>query len=123
MVEAIENTHPEAAIATLRAAGVVPLVAERLAGSAGSITGALHDVIVDEVSAFTDSGNPDVLPELQQHLALHVSELRRLLAGESPGRDPPNLNTACLLLRCTSLAQDVGNLIQSKRYRHGERRG
>ena len=85
MVEAIENTRPGAAIATLRAGGVVPLIAERLAESAGAIAGGLHDGIVDEVPAFTASGNPDVLPELQQHLALHVGELRRLLAGESPG--------------------------------------
>jgi len=63
----------------------VPPVAERLAGSAESITDELQAVIVDEVPAFTTSGNPDVLPELRQHLALHVDELRRLLTGAPPG--------------------------------------
>ena len=77
--------HSSAPIATLRTAGVVPLVAKRLEETAESIAGGLQDVIVDEVSAFTESGNPDVLPELRQHLALHVDELRRLLTGAPPG--------------------------------------
>ena len=63
----------------------MPLVSDRLLKGAESIAATLHEHIVEEVSAYTESGNPDVLPELQQHSALHIAELRRLLAGTPPG--------------------------------------
>ena len=85
MVKAIQSEQYSIPLSTLREAGVVPVVSDRLLKSADSIAAALQEHIVDEVSAYTESGNPDVLPELQQHLALHVVELRRLLAGTPPG--------------------------------------
>ena len=85
MVKAHMSESYSAPIETLREAGVVPHVAARLDESSESIAGKLRELIVEEVSAFTESGNPDVLPELQQHLALHTAELRRLLAGKPPG--------------------------------------
>jgi len=84
MVTAIQSGHYSIPLSTLREAGVVPVVSDKLLKSADSIAANLHEHIVDEVSAFTESGNPDVLPELQQHIALHIAELCRLLAGSLP---------------------------------------
>ena len=72
-------------IHTLRAAGVVPDVADVLARSADETVANLYDMVTGEVAAYSASGNPDVLPELKAHLADHTAEVRRLLAGEAPG--------------------------------------
>ena len=84
MVKAIQSEHYSIPLGTLREAGVVPAVSDRLLEGAEAIAVTLHEHIVEEVSAYTESGNPDVLPELQQHSALHITELCRLLAGKSP---------------------------------------
>jgi sugar diacid utilization regulator len=73
-----------AAIDALRASGVVPVVAGRLRENADAISQQLRKVVVQEISAFTATGNPDVLPELEQDLALHVKEICHLLAGRLP---------------------------------------
>ena len=41
--------------------------------------------IVREVPAYTGSGNPDVLPQLEAHLQAHIAEFGRLLGGARPG--------------------------------------
>ena len=81
MPQTLQSTHLAAAVDTLRAAGVVPGVAARLRASAESINGELRDSIVGEVPAFTQSGNPDVLPELDEHLGMHTDQVSRLLSG------------------------------------------
>jgi len=84
MVKAIQSEHYNIPLSTLREAGVVPAVSDTLLEGAEAIAVTLHEHIVEEVSAYTESGNPDVFPALQQHSALHITELCRLLAGESP---------------------------------------
>lgn len=74
-----------AAIDRLREAGVVPGIAGNLEAGATSIVRKLRETIVEQVPAFTDSGNPDVLPELERHLEAQVDEVRRLLGGDPPG--------------------------------------
>ena len=69
----------------LVAVGVVPAVQAPLVADAGRITAELRKAVLDEVPAFTDSGNPDVIPELEGHLEAHVREVCRLLGGGSAG--------------------------------------
>lgn len=84
MAESLNSTRITAVISTLREAGVVPGVAARLKKSAESINSELRGSVVREVPAFAQTGNPDVLPELEQHLALHTDEVCRLLSGLPP---------------------------------------
>ena len=69
----------------LRSAGVVPRVSERLERDSGDQLRALHTLISRSVPAHTESGNPDVLPELDAHLGAHLAEICRLLGGGKPG--------------------------------------
>jgi sugar diacid utilization regulator len=69
----------------LRAHGVVPAIATPLQQGAVAISAELHKKVIDEVDAFSSSGNPDLLPDLQQHLTELVTELCRLLNGSNPG--------------------------------------
>lgn len=73
------------ALAALAEAGVVPAIAAPLAGSAGAATERLGAEILEQIPAFSASGNPEVLPELAEHAALQVAEIRRLLSGGRPG--------------------------------------
>ena len=73
------------AVRRLEAAGVVPAVQAPLLADADRLTGELRHAVLAEAPAFTDSGNPDVIPELEQHLDAHVREACRLLGGGLPG--------------------------------------
>jgi len=65
--------------------GVVPAIAAPLEQEAEAITRDLRQRVIDEVDAFSSSANPDVLPELQQHLEELVVEVCRLLSASGPG--------------------------------------
>ncbi len=82
MPDSLNSTHITTAIDTLREAGVVPGVAGRLRKDAESINSELRDSVLREVPAFTQSGNPDVLPELDEHLAAHTGQACLLLSGQ-----------------------------------------
>ena len=69
----------------LVAAGVVPAVQAPLVADAGRIAAELKGAMLDEVPAFTDSGNPDVIPELERHIEAHIREVCRLLGGGLAG--------------------------------------
>jgi len=73
------------AVRRLEAAGVVPSVQAPLLAGADRIAAELRQAVLAEAPAFTDSGNPDVIPELEQHLDAHVREACRLLGGGLPG--------------------------------------
>lgn len=73
------------AVRRLAAAGVVPAVQAPLLADAARLAAELRDAVLAGVPAFTDSGNPDVIPELEQHLEAHVREACRLLGGGLPG--------------------------------------
>lgn len=79
------NLTPEAplrrALAALRDAGVVPRIGALLDASAGEVGRQLREAVVGEIAAFSESGNPDVLPDLERHAREHIAELRRLLGG------------------------------------------
>ena len=81
----LDTRQLRAAIDALASFGVVPAIAQPLQQHGDSIAQELRAAIVADVPAFTESGNPDVLPELLQHLEEHVAEVCRLLAGSSQG--------------------------------------
>jgi len=76
---------PNKGVDGLRALGVIPATGQRLQGDAGLSASRLGEAIVAEVPAYTQSGNPDILPELDAHLKLIIAEACRLLAGKRPG--------------------------------------
>jgi hypothetical protein len=81
-----ENSQAiEQSIAALRSHGVVPAIAPALRQGAGAMSADLLKRVIAEVEAFSSSANPDVLPELQQHLEQLVAEVCRLLDGTAAG--------------------------------------
>ena len=60
---------------------LVPAIGRHLDSKADLIVSELGDTVVAEIPAFSDSGNPDVLPELAQHARQHTDEILRLLRG------------------------------------------
>jgi hypothetical protein len=72
-------------VAALQAHGVVPAIAAALQQGAEAIARDLLKRVIDEVDAYSSSANPDVLPELQQHLEELVAEVCRLLSDSGPG--------------------------------------
>ena len=69
----------------LEEAGVVPAVQAPLLADAGRLIDELRQAVLDEVPAFSESGNPDVVPELEAHLEAHIREVCRLLGGGLAG--------------------------------------
>ena len=65
--------------------GVVPGIAAMLREDAEGFAARLEAVVIDEVPAYTETGNPEVLPELRRHLEAHIGKVCELLAGEAPG--------------------------------------
>lgn len=68
--------------------GIIPAAADPLERSMQKMSGMLRDAVLAEVPAFSNSGNPDVVPELARHAGEHIDEIRRLFAdGEAHGFD------------------------------------
>jgi len=84
MPESLIADQLNAAIVRLRSCGVVPAVAAALAPDAANMVAELRKIVVNEVPAFTESANPDLLPELKEHLAALVDEVIRLLRDTGP---------------------------------------
>ena len=79
----VEKGGIRRAVDALQRAGVGPGVASFLDPLA--VTRPLVDAVLAEVPAFTESGNPDVVPDLGDHLRDHLRDVRRVLGGEAPG--------------------------------------
>lgn len=73
------------AVGALRAQGVVPAVATALKQSSGPLGRELLARVLEEIDAFSTSANPDVLPELEQHLDELVGAVCALLGGADRG--------------------------------------
>jgi hypothetical protein len=71
----------EEALATLCKSPLLPLAVKFLKSRAGEINGELQSVILAEIPAFSESHNPDVLPDLASHGPDHTNELLRLLSA------------------------------------------
>jgi sugar diacid utilization regulator len=78
----ISEPNPVAsAVGALRAHGVVPGIVGALRDSRDTVLATLQQAVRAEVPAYSRSGNPEVLPELDAHLSEHIDEVIRLLGG------------------------------------------
>lgn len=84
-VAAFDDRRLRRALERLAGLGVIPDAAASLDVSARKAEEALRKTVLDEVSGFTESHNPHVLPELKEHLRSHVLELSRLFEGGAVG--------------------------------------
>src|SRR5258706_15376612 len=73
------------ALATLAEAAVIPQAAAVLERTMQNLDRALHDAVLAEIPAFTASGNPEIIPGLDQHISDHIREIRRLFDGHGVG--------------------------------------
>ena len=81
MVLAHEFGGLTTSLARLREQGVVPAAATPLADLQDALVAEMLTAVTGEVAAYEQSGNPDVLPELEAHLGDIVAKARGLLAG------------------------------------------
>lgn len=72
-------------IDALRGHAVVPGIAGALNADRDVAADSLRRAVLDEVPAYTDSANPDVLPELGAHLNENIDAIIALLGGSDPG--------------------------------------
>lgn len=72
-------------LARLAGIGIIPPAAKELDGTLRSAGGTLREAVLAEVPAYSASGNPEILPGLNQHGAEHVAEIRRLFGGGEIG--------------------------------------
>lgn len=73
------------ALDKLEKIGVVPGIERSLQQGRSAVVDRLVRTVIEEIAAFSASGNPDVLPELERHAAEHVAEMCRLLDGGVSG--------------------------------------
>lgn len=76
----------EAILQKLRDLGAVPQAGAPLAASMATALNALRAAVMAEVPAFLNSGNPEILPGLEQHVHDHVAEIVRLCEGGAIGQ-------------------------------------
>jgi sugar diacid utilization regulator len=81
MVHDLQIDRLRPCVAALRTLGVVPDVAAPLRTTRDAAAETLLSAVVEEAPAYSESGNPEILPELRAHLAEHLDELIRLLGG------------------------------------------
>jgi hypothetical protein len=65
--------------------GTIPAAAEPLERTMDKLGDKLRTAVLGEVPAFSNTGNPDVVPELARHAGEHIDEIRRLFAGAEAG--------------------------------------
>ena len=81
MAETVQIDRLQDTIRALAALGLVPAIVEALESARASAEESLRQAVMDEVAAYTASGNPDVVPGLQAHLSVQIEEISRLLGG------------------------------------------
>lgn len=85
MTDQISFNHTDALKETLRRLNGNPVIlaaAENLTANSNLIDSELEETILAEIPAFSESRNPDVLPDLARHGPLHTQEILRLLRGK-----------------------------------------
>ena len=83
-MEAIpDSAELKKAIERLKREGVVPAISVRLSPAAENLAAELLDAVLAEVPAFRESGNPELIPELEAVLAGHVEQVCHAL-GTGP---------------------------------------
>lgn len=74
-----------AALKHLRSYGDLPTVIDQLGNQVSIINQELNDTLLQQILAFSESRNPQILPGLKQHIDDQTEELLRLLRGGSIG--------------------------------------
>ena len=74
------------ALFALGRAGVRPVVAPTLAANLERTADALETAVRDDVPAFVQTGNPEILPELRDHADALLGEVHRLVGGATTAR-------------------------------------
>jgi hypothetical protein len=82
MLDSIQIERLKATVDLLRQYAVVPNVARALSDELDEVLQALLDTALREVPALTASANPDVIPELKDHLQQHLNAVRLILSGQ-----------------------------------------
>jgi hypothetical protein len=72
-------------LAGLVVLGVIPGAALTLRRSVDPVETALREAILSEVGAYSQTRNPQILPDLKAHAAAHVAEVLRLFEGGEAG--------------------------------------
>lgn len=72
-------------LASLARIKVIPRVTKILDTGIEGTNRALRDAVLGEIPAFTMSGNPFILLDLERHTSEHVDEIRRLFGGGEIG--------------------------------------
>ena len=85
MVSTAREPRLAATLGTLKSYGVVPGAVPLLDAGADAIGEELQTAILEEIPAFSASGNPDILPEQAHHASQHLQEIRRLMNGGRVG--------------------------------------
>ncbi len=73
------------ALRRLRAEAFLPAAVRHLRSHAAAIEAELGETVLAAIPAFSQSRNPDILPEVASHGAEHTREIIRLLGGGAPG--------------------------------------
>lgn len=81
----LSHTALRRALDRLAYTSVLPDAAPALEDSLDHMQGLLRQAVLSEVPAFSESGNPDVLPELDRHCSEELHDIRRLLLGGEIG--------------------------------------
>ena len=81
MAESTLTQAVAGALTALRHYGVVPQVESRLLPKAEQTAQRIQESVLKEVPAYSESANPDILPELEGHIAEHVTALASLLSA------------------------------------------
>lgn len=82
---ALRDTPLKDILRHLAEVGVIPNATAALELTARQAGAALREAVLAEVPAFTESGNPEILPALDFHGAEHIEEILRLFAGGQSG--------------------------------------
>ncbi|HNP37607.1 MAG TPA: helix-turn-helix domain-containing protein [Woeseiaceae bacterium] len=73
------------ALEQLRGLAIVPAIPTALGKQAERVLDRFRVAVLDQIPAYTDSGNPEIRPELDEHMQRHQGEVLRLLGGGAPG--------------------------------------
>jgi hypothetical protein len=85
MASSTDLDNLRATLTSLKGHGVVPGVSAELQTARDTFARMLAAAVAGEVPAYQESANPELIPELETHLAEVVDDACRLLAGERVG--------------------------------------
>ena len=85
MKDAAENAGLVQALLALSIPRLAAPAAAALDKTGTELARRLYEAIVEHVAAFSASGNPELLPDLERHAQEHGAELHRLLGGAAVG--------------------------------------